>query len=423
MLKSVFRFVKIAIIGTGVSGLVCAHLLHPAHDITVFESADRPGGHTNTVRVELADGPQDVDTGFIVFNDRNYPSFTRLLDRLGVAGQDSNMSFSVSDEQTGLEWRGTSLNTVFAQRPNLVRPSFLRMLVDVNRFNRAARRLLHDPPGDDYTLEHLLSDGRWSASFVDWYLVPLGSAIWSADPTTFARYPAATFARFFDNHGLLSIGDQPQWRTVTGGAARYVEAILKPLGRRVRLSSPVEKVVRRAEHIELRTPFGTPQDFDHVIFATHADQTLELLSDPTPSEREVLGAIRYQPNLAVLHTDQQLLPRQARARASWNYHLPTTRRSVPTVTYDLTRLQRLTSSTPVLLTLNRPDAVDPARVLRTFEYSHPVFDSAAIRAQRRHSEISGHGRTSFCGAYWGHGFHEDGVRQALKVCQQFGVTL
>jgi uncharacterized protein len=423
VLNSVSCFVKIAIVGTGVSGLVCAHLLHPEHDVTVFESADRPGGHTNTVRVELADGPQDVDTGFIVFNDRNYPSFTRLLARLGVAGQDSDMSFSVSDQQTGIEWRGTSFNTVFAQRRNLVRPAFLNMLVDVTRFNRAARRLLLDPPGDDYTLEHLLSEGHWSASFVDWYLVPLGSAIWSADPTTFARYPAATFARFFDNHGLLSIGDQPQWRTVMGGAARYVEAILKPLGRRVRLSSPVEKVVRRAEHIELRTPFGTPEDFDHVIFACHADQTMELLSDPTPAEREVLGAIRYQPNLAVLHTDERLLPRQRRARASWNYHVPAAASSVPTVTYDLTRLQHLDSSTPVLLTLNRPDAVDPARVLRTFDYAHPVFDSAAVRAQRRHREISGHGRTSFCGAYWGHGFHEDGVRQALKVCQQFGVTL
>jgi uncharacterized protein len=423
VLNNVYGFVKIAIVGTGISGLVCAHLLHPAHDVTVFESADRPGGHTNTVRVELADGPQDVDTGFIVFNDRNYPTFTKLLDRLGVPGQDSDMSFSVSDEQTGIEWRGTSLNTVFAQRRNLVRPAFLRMLVDVTRFNRAARRLLVDPPGADYTLEHLLSEGGWSASFVDWYLVPLGSAIWSADPTTFARYPAATFARFFDNHGLLSIGDQPQWRTVTGGAARYVEAILKPLGRRVRLSSPVEKVVRRADHIELRTTFGTPEDFDHVIFASHADQTLELLSDPTKAEREVLGAIRYQPNLAVLHTDERLLPRQRRARASWNYHVAAAVSSVPTVTYDLTRLQRLDSSTRVLLTLNRPDAVDQARVLRTFDYAHPVFDSAAMRAQRRHNEISGHGRTSFCGAYWGHGFHEDGVRQALKVCQRFGVTL
>jgi uncharacterized protein len=210
---------------------------------------------------------------------------------------------------------------------------------------------------------------------------------------------------------------------VTGGAARYVEVILKPLGRRVRLSSPVEKVVRRAGHIELRTTFGTPEDFDHVIFASHADQTLELLSDPTPAEREVLGAIRYQPNLAVLHTDERLLPRRRRARASWNYHVPAVVSSVPTVTYDLSRLQSLTSSTRVLLTLNRPDAVDPARVLGTFDYAHPIFDSAAVRAQRRHSEISGQGRTSFCGAYWAHGFHEDGVRQALKVCQQFGVAL
>jgi predicted NAD/FAD-binding protein len=415
--------VKIAIVGTGVSGLVCAHLLHPGHDVTVFESAARPGGHTNTVRVDLPDGAQQVDTGFIVFNDRNYPSFTKLLQRLGVAGQDSEMSFSVADERTGMEWRGTSLNTVFAQRGNVLRPGFLRMLADVARFNRAAKRLLLDPPDDDYTLEDLLREGRWSPGFVRWYLVPLGSAIWSADPRTFNRYPAATFARFFDNHGLLSIGDQPQWRTVTGGAARYVDAILRPLGRRLRLGSPVEKVVRRGGHVEVRTPTEPPQDFDHVILATHADQALGMLSDPTRAEREVLGAMRSQPNVAVLHTDERLLPRQHRARASWNYHVPSAPSALPTVTYDLSRLQSLESSTRVLLTLNRPDAVDPTLVLETFNYDHPVFDSAAIKAQRRHGEISGVERTSFCGAYWGHGFHEDGVRQALEVCRRFGVTL
>jgi predicted NAD/FAD-binding protein len=415
--------VRIAIVGSGISGLVCAHLLHPAHDVTIFESAARPGGHTNTVAIDLPDGPQLVDTGFIVFNDRNYPGFTRLLERLGVGYQDSEMSFSVADERTGVEWRGTSASTVFAQRRNLANRVFLRMLVDVARFNRAARRLLRDPPPGDYSLAQFLAAGRWSPAFVDWYLVPLGSAIWSADPTTFAQYPASSFLRFFDNHGLLSPGDQPQWRTVRGGAVRYVEAIVQPLSTRLRLSTPVDKVVRRPDGVELRTVSGGPEHFDHVIFATHADQTATMLSDPSPVEREVLGALRYLPNAAVLHTDERLLPREPRARASWNYHVPVIAARLPTVTYDLTRLQRLPTTSRVLLTLNRPGVVDPDRVLATFEYAHPVFDGGALRAQQRHGEINGHRRTSFCGAYWGNGFHEDGVRSALEVCRPFGVTL
>jgi len=415
--------VRIAIVGSGVSGLVCAHLLHPRHDVTVFESASRPGGHTNTVHLELPDGPQDVDTGFIVFNDRNYPLFTTLLARLGVASQASTMSFSVSDERTGLEWRGSSPNTVFAQRRNLVNPVFVKMLADVARFNRAARRLLADPPDDDFTLGDLLRQGRWSRAFMDWYLVPLGAAIWSADPTTFTDYPAAAFARFFDHHGLLSTGRQPSWRTVSGGAARYVDKIVAPLGDRLRLSTPVDKIVRRRRCVEVRTTDGAPEDFDHIILATHAPQSLRLLSDPTPAEREILGAIRYQPNHAVLHTDEGLLPRHRRARASWNYHVPRVEQRLPTVTYDLTRLQSIKSATRVLLTLNRPDAIDATKVLATFDYEHPVFDTGALRAQRRHGEINGRNRTSLCGAYWGHGFHEDGVRQAVEICRPFGATL
>jgi predicted NAD/FAD-binding protein len=413
---------RIAIVGTGISGLVCAHLLHPHHDVTVFEADGRVGGHTNTVRVDLDDETHDVDTGFIVFNERNYPAFTDLLLRLGVATQPSDMSFSVSDERMGLEWCGSSLATVFAQRRNIARPAFHRMLVDVARFNRAARKLLAHPVDPTYTLDDLLAEGRWSQGFVDWYLVPLGSAIWSADPTTFTRFPAATFARFFDNHGLLGVGSQLQWRTVRGGARNYVDAILAPLRDRVRLATPVDKIVRRGQHVELRPMSGNPELFDHVIVATHSDQALRLLSDPTAAEIEVLGAFAYQPNLATLHTDERLLPGSHRARASWNYHRATREGTRATVTYDMNRLQDIRSRHHLMLTLNRPEAIDPDRVLASIEYSHPVFDTRAIATQGRHHEINGVDRTWFCGAYWGYGFHEDGVQSALRVSRAFGAT-
>jgi predicted NAD/FAD-binding protein len=415
--------VRIAIVGTGISGLVCAHLLHRDHDVTVFEGEPRPGGHTNTVRVELPGETHDVDTGFIVFNERNYPAFTRLLDRLGVASHPSDMSFSMSDERIGLEWCGTSARTLFAQPRNLTRPAFHRMLVDVVRFNRVARRLLDEPDDSDATLADLLSTGRWSRGFVDWYLVPLGSAVWSADPQTFLRFPASTFARFFGNHGLLGLGGRPQWRTVTGGAARYVDAILAPLGDRVRLAAPVEKITRRDAGVELLAAGAPPETFDHVIVATHSDQALDVLSDATDTERDVLGAIAYQPNVATLHTDTRLLPRHRRAWASWNYHRVRHATDRAAVTYHLNRLQGLRSNHEICLTLNRPDAIDPQRVLATFRYAHPVFDAAAVRAQRRAAEINGRAGTWFCGAYWGYGFHEDGVQSALRVCEQFGARL
>jgi predicted NAD/FAD-binding protein len=415
--------VRIAIVGSGISGLVCAHLLRRDHDVTLFEADARPGGHTNTVRVELPGETHDVDTGFIVFNEKNYPAFTRLLDQLGVATHPSDMSFSVSDERIGLEWCGTSARTMFAQHRNLTRHAFHRMLVDVVRFNRVARRLLDEPDDSSTTLADLLATGRWSRGFVDWYLVPLGSAIWSADPETFLGFPASTFARFFDNHGLLQLGGRPQWRTVTGGAARYVDAIIAPLGGRVRLATPVEKITRRDSGVELLAAGTAPESFDHVIVATHSDQALDLLSDPTDAEREVLGAIGYQSNIATLHTDTRLLPRHRKAWASWNYHRLRHVTDRATVTYHLNRLQGLSSDHEICLTLNRPDAIDPQHVRATFRYAHPVFGTDAVRAQRHASVINGRAGTWFCGAYWGYGFHEDGVQSALRVCERFGARL
>jgi predicted NAD/FAD-binding protein len=408
---------RIAIVGSGVAGLVCAHLLSRSHDVTLFEADDRPGGHAHTVTVDLDDGPHDVDTGFLVYNERNYPGLIALFADLGVATKPSDMSFGVSDEVSGLEWKGSSFDTVFAQRRNLVRPAFLRMLSDIVRFNRLASGLLDAPHDTAISLGDLLERGRWSSQFLNWYLVPMGSSIWSADPSSFLDMPAVTFARFFANHGLLEYGNQPDWRTVDGGSKRYVDAILRPLGKAVRLDDPVTKITRGAHEVEIHTAHG-PEHFDEIVVATHSDQALELLSDPTPVEREVLGAIGYQPNRATLHTDASLLPANRKAWASWNYHRLPDHPSEATLTYRLRSLQGIESADEVLITLNRDDAIDPAKVLQTFDYAHPIYDVAAIGAQQRQEELNGVQRTWFCGAYWGYGFHEDGVESARVVCRR-----
>ncbi len=414
---------RIAIIGTGISGLTCAHLLGACHDVTVFERDDRPGGHTNTVRVELGDEAHDVDTGFIVYNDLNYPGLVRLFEHLRVPTKPSDMSFSVSDSAAGIEWRATSANTVFARRRNALRPEFLRMLADITRFNRSVRRLLSTGVPETVTLRDLLDEGGWSGRLAEWYLAPMVSAIWSAPPAQALDIPVRTFAHFFENHGLLQLGAQPRWQTVDGGARTYVERILRPLGGRVRLGSPVTKVTRRPEGIEVLSDRYGPEAFDHVILACHSDQSLGLLGDPTSAEREVLGAIRYQPNTAVLHTDERLLPRSRRARASWNYRLPTARQQGATVTYHLNRLQSIDSHHDICVTLNEVEAIDPDRIVAVFDYAHPLLDARAIAAQKRYDEISGQRSTWYCGAYWGYGFHEDGLQSALRVCRSFGVSL
>jgi predicted NAD/FAD-binding protein len=416
---------RIGIIGSGIAGMTAAHLLQDRHEVHLFETDDRPGGHAHTVRVDLPGGPVAADTGFLVYNERTYPLFSRLLADLGVATHPSDMSFSLTDLRCGLEWRGTSLSTVFAQRRNAVRPAFLAMLADVVRFNRLARYVLAEPaagagPG---TLADLLAGRRWSRGFLDWYLIPLGSAIWSADPETFTQIPARTFVEFFSRHGLLGPGDQPSWRTVTGGSARYVESILQPLQSRGRLhvGTGVTKLRRQQQGVELLTA-GGPTMFDHVVVATHSDQALALLGDPTAEERRVLGAFRYQPNRATLHTDTRLLPANRRAWASWNYVHPEQAIDRPTLTYHLNPLQGLRAEQPVLVTLNRDEAIDPGQIVASFDYAHPVVDQAAFAAQVSQRMLSA-GAISYCGAYWGYGFHEDGVRSALAVCERFGGTL
>ncbi len=438
---------RIAIVGTGISGLVCAHLLHPHHEIDIYEANGYVGGHANTARVDFPDETHHVDTGFIVYNTANYPGFSALLEGLGVATQPSAMSFSVSDERTGLEYRGTNLNTVFAQRRNLLHPRFLRLLSDVVRFNRSLKHLARseDQRGtyatmDERRLADLVEQGRYSTDFVERFLVPFGASIWSAAPRTVLDFPAATYARFMDNHGLLDLRGAPRWRTVSGGSARYVEALTAPFRERIHLDTPVEKIVRHrrpagATEIEVLANPGGPARFDRVILATHSDQALRLLTDASTDERSVLGAIGYQPNTATLHTDERFLPRRPRARASWNYHIADPLRGTrshaepdashghggATLTYWMNELQSIRSSRQLLVTLNRHEEIDPAAVLGRFEYDHPVLDLGAVRAQRRRHEIQGRSGVYFTGAYWGYGFHEDGVQSALDVCRRLEV--
>ena len=412
---------RIAIIGSGVSGLVCSYLLSRDHEVTLYEAEDRAGGHANTLSVTLDGVEHAVDTGFIVYNERNYPVVSNLFAQLGVATRPSDMSFAMSDDAADLEWCGTSLVSVFAQRRNLARPAFWRMLRDVVRFNRSARAFLAEPENLGYTLEDFLEGGHYSAAFIDWYLVPMGAAIWSADPEEFLRFPAAAFIRFFDNHGLLGIRDRPQWRTVVGGSVQYVTAITQSLGEGLRLATPVWSVARDDDGVTVTTASGV-ETYDHVVMATHSDQALALLETPTTAEHDVLASISYSSNEATLHTDERLMPRRRQARASWNWRRRPGVRAA-TLTYDLTRLQGLSTSRPLYLTLNQSGAVDPQQMLAQMTYRHPVFDSTAMAAQRRHAEISGRDRISYVGAYWGFGFHEDGARIAVQVCRSLGVPV
>jgi uncharacterized protein len=405
---------RIAIIGAGIAGLTCAHLLHREHEIVVFEAADRPGGHANTVYAETPSGVHAVDTGFIVFNDRNYPGFERLLTELDVATQPSDMSFGVSDRE-GFEYNGSSPNGLFAARGNLANPAFHRMIAELLRFNREARELLESDA--DPSLGAWLSERGYSETFIRRLIVPQVSAVWSADSTARWSFPARFLLEFFENHGMLGFRNRPHWRTVSGGSRKYVDALVRPWRTRLRLATPVQRVRRDAAGVAIEVP-GSVERFDAVVLATHSDQALALLADPTPQEREVLGAIRYQPNEAVLHTDVTMLPRRRRAWASWNYHLRSDSEGPPTVTYHMNRLQSIDADLELCVTLNRTAEIDPAQIIRRFDYAHPVFSTAAVAAQARHAEISNRLRTHYCGAYWGWGFHEDGVQSALRVVEE-----
>jgi uncharacterized protein len=407
---------KIAIVGTGVSGLVAAHHLHRQHEITVYEAAARIGGHTHTVDVPEPGGPdQAIDTGFIVFNDRNYPNFGALLGELDVASRPSHMSFSVSDGG-GFEFSGTPWG-LFARPAHLLSPTFIRMLRDWRRFNRLAPGLI-GMNGTAPSLGAWLEREGFSRHFIDRLIVPQASAVWSADPGQMWAFPASFMAEFFDNHGMYSLRDRPTWRTVEGGSRSYVEAITAPWRDRIRTAAPVRRIERRPDEVRIEADGCETESFDRVVIAAHSDRALQILADPSEAEREVLGAIPYQANEAVLHTDSSLMPRRRAAWSSWNFHLAAEAPARTTVTYWMNHLQRLDAQRRYFLTLNRDEAIDPAKVIRRFTYDHPVYTAAGVAAQGRRAEVSGVRRTHYCGAYWGWGFHEDGVVSGLRASDE-----
>lgn len=413
---------KIAIVGSGISGLVSAYLLNRQHDVTVFEAGDYVGGHTNTVRVVDQNGEVPVDTGFIVYNNWTYPNFCRLLDQMQVATQPSDMSFSVRCAKTQLEYKGDGINTLFAQRRNILRPSFYRLLFEIMRFYRQSRTLLNQPD-DTTTLGAYLREHRYSNEFIERHLIPMGAAIWSADPQQFYEFPARFFVRFCYNHGMLNIFKRPQWRVIQGGSASYIDPLTAGLRTRIKVGSPVHQILRHPDGVELRFGAEETERFDEVVLAVHSDQALRLLADPTPQERDVLGVMHYQRNETVLHTDTQILPQQRRAWASWNYHIPTTSTNLATLTYNMNLLQTLNTARTYCVTLNATNQIRAESILRNIIYHHPVYTVDSVLAQKRHAEISGVNRTHYCGAYWGYGFHEDGVNSALAVARHFGEAL
>ena len=411
---------KIAIIGSGIAGNVVAHRLHREHDITVFEAAGHIGGHTHTHTVEFKDERHEIDTGFIVFNDWTYPNFIALLTELGVESQPSAMSFSVKNEASRLEYNGATLNTLFAQRRNLLRPSFHRMIRDIVRFNREAPGLLET--SSDTGLGDYLADGGYSREFIRDYLIPMGAAIWSTDPARMLAFPARYFVRFFNNHGMLSVNVRPQWRAIRGGSARYVEKLVAPFRDRIHLNAPVETVRRLPDCVLVKAAGAAAGRFDHVFFACHSDQALRLLADATELEHDVLGAIPYQENEVVLHTDTTLLPRARRAWAAWNYHVLDEPGARVALTYNMNILQSLKSRQTWCVTLNRSDCIDPKKIIKRLVYHHPLYTPAGVAAQQRQHEVNGRHRTYFCGAYWRCGFHEDGVVSALNALEHFRQT-
>jgi predicted NAD/FAD-binding protein len=407
---------NIAIVGAGIAGLTAAHRLHPDHEITVFEANDHVGGHTNTIDVSTRSGDWSVDTGFIVLNDRNYPNFTRFLGELGVAIQPTHMGFSVSAEHEDFEFAGTPTG-LFAQRANLVRPRFHRMIADLLRFNREMQGLLAtDAPGP--SLGEYLDAGGFSDWFVHRLIVPQASAVWSADPAGMWAFPVRFLAEFFRNHGMLGFRDRPQWQTIVGGSARYVDKVIAPFADRVHTSSPVVAVTRHGDHVAV-TPRGHEAiRFDEVVLACHADQARAMLTNSTELEDELLSAFPFQRNEAVLHTDNRLLPRRRQAWQAWNFHLLAEPKPLTTITYGMNRLQALAAPEDFCVTLNLTERIDPAKIIQVIEYAHPLYTQAGVAAQARHGEISGADRIHYAGAYWRWGFHEDGVVSALNALAQ-----
>lgn len=415
---------KIAVIGAGISGMASAYYLSKKHEVHLFESAERLGGHTNTIDVTVDSKNYSVDTGFIVFNSKNYPLFTDLMNTIGVPYQDSIMSFSVKTEEHGLEYNGTSINTLFCQRKNIFSPKFFRMIKDIIRFNKEAtsyylEQIKHDKK-ELMSIEEFAHKNSYSKEFIEYYLIPMGAALWSASRGEMRKFPLDFFVRFFQHHGMLSIDQRPQWYVIKGGSKSYIPKLTESYAKNIHLNSAVNKVKRTTDGIEVLVN-GETMKFDQVVFASHADQTLSMIESPTLLETEILSAFSYRPNDVLLHTDTSILPKSKLGWASWNYYVPKVERERVAVTYNMNILQNIKSSETFLVSLNMDDLIDPKKVLKRIPYSHPVFDLNASNSQKRWDEISGKDRLHFTGAYWGNGFHEDGTRSAHQVAKSLGV--
>jgi len=415
---------KIAIIGGGISGLTVAHLLHDEHDLTLFEANDYVGGHTHTHELEAEGRRWRVDSGFIVYNEKTYPNFIKLLRKLKVVSQKSSMGFSVKAPNKKLEYSGVSLNALFAQRQNLFRFSFYVMIKDILRFNRVAKSKL-DGLVESMTINEFLKQNKFSKHFVENYIIPMGAAIWSTAAEKTIEMPAVFYIRFFKNHGLLQTKNRPQWRVIKGGSKSYIEKIKAGFEKQIKLSTPVKKIIRYKDEVEIF--FGKSGEcsnkFDKVIIATHSDQALQMLEKPSAKEKEILGSLPYQENEALLHTDESILPRNKQTWSSWNYLLNEDKKAPVTLTYSMNILQSLTARTHFLVTLNNSDNIDPNKILKKLIYQHPLFTVEGVRLQKEKHLINGKNNTFYCGAYWGNGFHEDGIVSALDVCKFFGKVL
>ena len=410
---------RVAVVGSGIAGLSSAWLLSREHEVVLFEAEARLGGHTHTHEVEQAGKRYRVDTGFIVHNTHNYPLLTRMFDELGVASQDTTMSFGAQVEATGLEYNATSLDALFCQRRNLLSPSFIRMVREILRFYREAGALLRDP-GPGPSLGDYLEQNRYSALFRDAHLIPMASALWSSPSATILDFPAKYLVRFMDHHRMLQVEGRPQWRVVQGGSSSYVDALKARWTVDVRLACPVQRITRDDAGVTVKHVAGEDR-FDAIVVATHSDQALALLGDADALEREVLGAMPYQRNEVVLHTDRRLLPTRRKAWAAWNAFVPADPKAECSVSYCMNLLQGLESPDPFVVTLNRTDAIDPAKVIAKMTYHHPVYTHASVAAQDRRGELDGRRNTWFAGAYWGFGFHEDGMRAGVEAAAGLGV--
>ena len=409
---------RIGIVGAGISGLTAAYLLHKDFEVTVFEANEYIGGHTHTIDVQTPHGSYAVDTGFIVFNEVTYPHFCKLLRTLGVSWQPTQMTFSVKCERTDLEYSPHTLNTFFAQRRNAFVPGFWRMMYEIDRFRRSFDTLLSSEQ-DHIPLVQYLRKAGYSRRFIDHFIVPMGASLWSADPMVFDHFPLGTFVRFFKNHGIFELQHHLQWYVIRGGSARYVEKLTAPFAARIFTGMPVRGIRRLNSSVEVLSADGSSHQFDQVIIAVHSDQALAMLDHPSSLEREILSAIPYQENSVLLHSDPRILPSRKWIWSSWNYLIPKEETERVTVTYNMNILQTIASPVDFCVTLNRSDRISDDAVIGRYVYAHPIYTTNAPAMQKRHHEISGVNRVHFCGAYWGYGFHEDGVNSALNVCRYF----